>query len=88
MNLHRPQNDNLAGCRDNAMIQPPRSICLPLRCASQARTFRISDHDHPADPLYRQPRCREALIASLDAKTRWHVLDAQQDGMAQIERPC
>ena len=28
----------------------------------------------------------EALIASLDAKTRWHVLDAQQDGMAQIER--
>ena len=28
----------------------------------------------------------ETLIANLDAETRWHVLDAQQDGVAQIER--
>lgn len=28
----------------------------------------------------------EALIAGFSADTRWHVLDAQQDGVAQIER--
>lgn len=28
----------------------------------------------------------ETLIAGFSADTRWHVLDAQQDGVAQIER--
>lgn len=28
----------------------------------------------------------ETLIAGLDTETQWHLLDAQQDGIAQIER--